>query len=454
VINIITKSSKDTHGIYADVGGGDQHRAFGDFRVGGKSGELNWRAYGMAMADATGSLPLPAIAADNPDMQQGGFRTDWTPTKIDTVTFEGDFFRGLDNQAGAYTPPTTQTPPMICRKTMFMLKWARAIDEDNDWAMETYYNDPFGKGTYVNVVDTYDVDFQYHFKRNRHDIVWGVGYRNSNERWGYTSGAFGVYDSEQIPNCFVQDTITLVDDKVFATVGSKFDYSSVTYFDYQPTARLVWTPEKKTSIWGAITRTIRTPSLIERVFITPGAEDALSYEMGFRRQPSQDFFWELATFFNRYDNLLGSQYYYLYQNVGHGDTYGFEYNATYSVTPTWRLTGSYSMLIEDFQYPTGYNADFVQGGTPHNRVYFQSGWDLSDNVKLDVMFRYVDSLFVGVNEFLAADIRLAWCPRKNLELSVVGQNLLAGRHYEFVTDTGATPTEVEPGVYGMVAWRY
>jgi iron complex outermembrane receptor protein len=299
------------------------------------------------------------------------------------------------------------------------------------------------------------MDFQYHFKRSSHDVVCGVGYRNSDERWGYVAmPLFQYYSSEQIPSCFVQDTVTLVDDKVFATVGSKFDYSSVTNFDYQPSARLVWTPDKKTSIWGAVTRSVRIPSLIERLFITPGSEDAMSYEMGYRRQPTKDFFWELATFFNRYDNLLGYQNYYYYQNVGRGDTYGFEYNATYNVSETWRLTGSYAMLIERLEYQAGYNPGFIQGGTPRNRAYFQSGWDLSEKVTLDVMFRYVDSLAAGVDEYLAADIRLAWRPRHNLELAVVGQNLLAGKHYEFVTDAAATATEVEPGAYGMITWRY
>jgi len=70
------------------------------------------------------------------------------------------------------------------------------------------------------------------------------------------------------------------------------------------------------------------------------------------------------------------------------------------------------------------------------------------------MFRYVDSLAVGVKEYFAGDIRLAWRPTRNLELSVVGQNLYAGNHYESVLYSAANPTEIEPGVYGMVSWRY
>jgi iron complex outermembrane recepter protein len=71
---------------------------------------------------------------------------------------------------------------------------------------------------------------------------------------------------------------------------------------------------------------------------------------------------------------------------------------------------------------------------------------------LDVMLRYVDSLLIGVENYFVGDIRLAWRPRKNLEFSVVGQDLLDGRRYEFTASQAAFATEVKPGVYGMVSW--
>jgi len=55
------------------------------------------------------------------------------------------------------------------------------------------------------------------------------------------------------------------------------------------------------------------------------------------------------------------------------------------------------------------------------------------------------------------DLRLAWRPRKRLELAVVGQNLLQESHREFPGNITASPvlsTEVPRGVYGTVTWRY
>jgi iron complex outermembrane receptor protein len=71
-----------------------------------------------------------------------------------------------------------------------------------------------------------------------------------------------------------------------------------------------------------------------------------------------------------------------------------------------------------------------------------------------MMFRYVDSLAIGVPSYCVGDVRLAWRPRKNLEFSVVGQDLLNGRFTEYVYSLMANPNQVEPGVYGMVSWRY
>ncbi|MBN1588229.1 MAG: TonB-dependent receptor [Pirellulales bacterium] len=463
VINIVTKSSKDTKGAYVDGGGGNEHLQFGHIRVGGQVGNLSWRMYGMNMRDETGYMWLPYIAEDAPRMNQGGFRADWTPTRSDTITIQGDFYRGKDNLNAYPVEPYWPAYRMNCGTTTLLTRWARQIDEDTDWAMQLYYWNPFADGYNVNNVSTFDLDWQYHFKRGRHDVVWGFGYRNANELWADGGGSYNLHDTEQIPSYFVQDTITLVEDRFFVTLGSKFDHNSVTDFEYQPTVRVAWTPDERTSIWGAISRAARTPSLIERITMTPNAEHVLSYEAGIRRQPNDRLFWELATFFSRYDGLLGDQSYdRVYGNVGRADSYGVELNGTYEVNERWHLTAWYTFLVENPEFLAGYSPTFYVGSSPRNQVYLQSSWDLGSNISLDAMFRYTDMLAIetpwaGVQKipnYFTADIRLAWRPRTNWELSVVGQNLLCGNHAEFTYDGGSWATEVEPGVYGMISWQY
>jgi iron complex outermembrane receptor protein len=458
IINIVTKSSKDTQGVYADIGGGTDHRQFSDLRAGAQSGDLTYRVWGSNLNDDCGYIASPDRASDYYHYAQGGFRTDWTPSREDTMTMQGDFVDGVSNPEG-YVLPFQQADSTDFKKASTLARWAHTIDDETNWQAQCYYYNPYGKSNRILETNAnFDFDFQYEMKRGRHDIVWGGGYRNDEENLTFNEGMIiqRNVSSEQIPNYFVQDTITLVDDRLFATFGSKFDNNSVTHFEYQPTAKLAWTPNDHTSVWAAITRAVRTPSLLERAANSNlQSEDLLAYELGYRRQTTEKLFWELAVFYNRYNNLIatgGPRR--TTENVGDGGTYGFEYNTTYQVNPTWRLTGSYSFFIEYVEYPLDYQSNTTNGGTPRNQFYLQSGWDLGHDVTFDVMFRYVDSLIIGVEKYFVGDIRLAWRPKEHLEFSIVGQNLFDGRHYEFVDSGGAKATEVEPGVYGMAAYRY
>ena len=54
--------------------------------------------------------------------------------------------------------------------------------------------------------------------------------------------------------------------------------------------------------------------------------------------------------------------------------------------------------------------------------------------------------------YTALDLRLGWRPRKNVEVSVGGQNLLDRRHPEF--NAAATRSEIERSIYAKVLWSY
>ncbi len=83
VINIITKSSKDTQGTLAAVGGGNVDQGSGRFRYGGGYGtNVNYRVYGMAFGRAPG-FHSDHDNFDDWQLGQGGFRMDWDNQKRD-----------------------------------------------------------------------------------------------------------------------------------------------------------------------------------------------------------------------------------------------------------------------------------------------------------------------------------------------------------------------------------
>ena len=322
--------------------------------------------------------------------------------------------------------------------------------------------------------------------RRCHSLIWGFGYRNTRN---VTDGHFTMsFDppirSFGIISYFVQDQITLREDLLYLTLGSKFEHNDFSDFEFQPTARLLWTPDERRTAWASVSRAVRTPSRIDQdvringsvgqfapIFIqTLGSpevesEQLLAYEIGYRAQPSEAFWWDLAVFYNNYEDLVttvpgtpfvdpatGITYSpNTYANAMRGDTYGFEMAGTYQVTPCWKLGSGYSFLVMNLQ---GSGAGNTEGASPRNQVYLQSDWDLGRSWELDMTWRYVDRLSaMGIPDYLVMDVRLAWVPSDDLEVAVVGRNLLDEEHPEF-TARGSYASEVRRGVYGMVTWRY
>jgi iron complex outermembrane receptor protein len=251
----------------------------------------------------------------------------------------------------------------------------------------------------------------------------------------------------------------------------------------------LWAPDHKHSTWTAVSRAVRTPSRAEEQFdgtftaLAPGvyprilgdsgiiSEDLMAYELGYREQSTDQFSWDIATFYNEYQHLIGAMpgmpfpepdpppFHFIVPmaiaNGPSGDTYGVELAANYAVSERWRLSGQYTLLemhIESSPVAVGHDSD------PHNQVYLHSAWDLRDNLEFDVTARYVDSLEIAnIPSYITMDLRLAWRPKKHLELAIVGQNLLQTYHQEFPQSNVSSPaleTEVPRGVYGTLTWRY
>jgi iron complex outermembrane receptor protein len=292
---------------------------------------------------------------------------------------------------------------------------------------------------------------------------------------------------------YVQDEIKLVPDLWTFTIGCKLEQSSFVNIDYEPSARLLWTPDKKRSIWGVVSRAVHPPTRInEDVFNTNGAtapasfsrafgntgllsEALYAFELGYREQVSDRFSFDVATFYNYYNELFGGRAGTIfseptpapahnvrpvvYDNLYNAHSYGVELGTNWSVSDRWRLYTQYTYFYSLFSSPS-FTAT-GSGGTPANQVYMMSSWDLRKNLDFDLMARYVDRLpGYNVPSYISMDLRLAWRPRKHLELAVVGQNLLQTYHreygfYNFLNAVNnAEATEIPRSVYGTVTCRY
>jgi iron complex outermembrane recepter protein len=251
--------------------------------------------------------------------------------------------------------------------------------------------------------------------------------------------------------------------------------------------RLLWTPSDRQSVWASVSRAVQTPDrtdddLVFNQLVEPfgptfaqiqgnsalESEQLLAFELGYRAQPRDDFYWDLATFYNNYDDLTGTAAVgppfldptipanivpLTLANLYTADTYGAELACTLDMRKDWRITGSYSYLYIDMHADA---ADTVQGSSPHNRVFVRSSWDLNADWQFDLIGRYVDNLpALGVPSYLVADMRLAWMPYRDFEWAVVGRNLFDSPHPEFIdTQSGAVGTEVQAEMFTTLTWTY
>ena len=82
--------------------------------------------------------------------------------------------------------------------------------------------------------------------------------------------------------------------------------------------------------------------------------------------------------------------------------------------------------------------------------------DLRENLELNLWLRYTDSLpNRNIDHYTTLDVRLGWRPLKNLEMALIGQNLLDDQHPEFTADYLDTEsTEMERSFYGKITWEF
>ena len=474
VINIITKKSKDTQGVLLEGGGGTELRGFGGIRYGGSfSSNLHYRAYGKFFDRDSTVLPNGRDATNDWRMGQGGFRLDWDESAADLFTLQGDLYDGRIAQ--------TVGNDVAVSGGNVIGRWSHTVSENSDLKLQLYYDRTHRNipGTFAEDLNTYDVDFQHRLPvGERHDVVWGLGYRLIDDDVGNTPAlAFlPAHVSRQWFSGFVQDEIALVKNRLHLTLGTKIEHNDYTGFDLQPSGRLAWKLSRRQTAWAAISRAVRTPSRIDRELFAPGrppfaiaggpnfdSEQQLAYELGYRVQPQRRLSLSLAAFYNDYDDLRSVEkvnppapFPIVIANGQKGESYGAELTADYRVTDWWRLRAGYTELRVHIRPKLG-STDTTFGGSeshdPNRQLFLRPSLNLPRRLEFDPSFRYVSRIAnQGLPGYVELDLRLAWRPVPELEFSIVGQNLLHDHHAEF--GALAARQEIERGVYGKVLWRF
>lgn len=488
VINIISKNAKKTQGAELSVTAGDD-QVFGSARYGFQIDKHSFgRVHFQNKHHDSYLNPTGANNYDGWDAQQGGVQLDLSDGDDDAVKIQSNFFHGQFKEQSLRPLLTAPYFDMLRNQqdsTMFSLlsRWDKTLSATSDFSLQAYYDYQQHEFFLPSNFHQFDLDFQHHQKLTvRHDLIWGGGYRFIQDH--YSNNAYYQYQSASrgysLYNGFLQDEMMLIPDRLKFIVGSKFEHNAFSGLQIQPNARLIWSPDSRHSIWTAVSKAVTTPSrskqeldiwlateppsaetgnlpvkVTGQTSVAPQkykSEEVLAYELGYHFQSSK-LSTDLSLFYNDYSRLpqivAGSPNIalsetgipYILFPVGltngiKGYTYGSELSGTWQATDFWKLNLSYGYLDARFKNPDGSLHPFSDGN-PQNQFSLRSSFDVSDNVELDMWFRYVDKLAAAstkpVANYLSVNLRLAYKPIRNLELSLVGNNLIEN-HVEFNPD--------------------
>lgn len=518
VINVITKRAAATPGTLLtatldDQGHGEVAARQGFVFAEGGAG----RAYVRSVDRPSSDLRNGDSAQDDQSGWHAGFRLDQNRGALGW-TLEGSAFhqnspeflslQGLGVQPFVYG---FEGGSVLARGT-----WALAEGE----ARVQVYGDHL-KATLANLasgtLDAMDVDFQHRLDpRGQHELIWGAGlrvHRFSLDTYGASLTLMPNRGDEHVASLFLQDEITL-DPAWRLTLGARLEYNSLSGTEFQPNARVLWTPTRTDSLWASVARAARVPSIGESygqlLFdlqpLPPGApapagcgqqpcalamystfepgtefraEHLLALELGYRHQFDRGSL-EAVVFHHRYSQLLGSFSgpvltpsallpfpvlgdALIYRRSAMGaQNLGLELGAEVPVRDWARLQVSYTLqnlTVDKESDPIAVATGALWARvSPHYVLASRLSMDLAPGHDLDVSLRHVGagaSAAKPIPAYTAVDAHYRWTMSKNFSLSGGVQNLSDQRHLEFHSDYFSTQaTYVRRSAFLKGVWRF
>jgi iron complex outermembrane recepter protein len=326
-------------------------------------------------------------------------------------------------------------------------------------------------------------------------------------------------DALTIYSGFIQDEIALLDQALHVTLGGKVEHSDYIGTQLMPNLRLRYNASEQTVLWSALSRGIRSASRLERNVRVSDAipsappfsalnptpiplgieiwgdpefapEKLTAFEIGVRHQFSDSLAIDLATYYNDYAGMRGMRRLaprcspsmtpiesnpacmftatkiivpVQYTSLLSGNIVGAELTATWNPVRYWRLVASYAYLNQQFQEnPIDFGvlqldfSAYSAGLNATNQWSLRSSLSLGTHWDWDLFLRHVDALPAGeVAAYTELNTRIAWRPRIDFEIALVGENLLQNEHREFVSDfVDLAPVSIKRAAFLNARWSF
>ena len=254
---------------------------------------------------------------------------------------------------------------------------------------------------------------------------------------------------------YIQDSISLTDE-ILISVGAKVEENDLAGFGLQPGIRASWMANDQNIFWAGYAKTHRQPSLRERYTdLTPiwtwnsttskwesktyegdsslDREEMDAYELGWRLRPTEDFLFELSTYYYDTQNAVRAATSLTSVNAyeaKNAEAYGGEISIDYMVSDLWRLRGGYS-------FARGKVADVRVYDFPENTASLSSHFKYSDEVTLIQNLFYSGKTEIPsdynpiiIPSHLRLDLGIVWQTKGDWEIGLFGRDLLESHHVE------------------------
>ncbi|HVU33766.1 MAG TPA: TonB-dependent receptor [Opitutaceae bacterium] len=501
VVNIVTKSAKETQGALVSVGTGNELRASAAVRYGGTAGPGRYyRVYAKYTDRAAFRLLNGATGPDDWRGLRVGARFDWETRAADRVVVDAEMYEEKVGQifyVPSPAPPfgsSTAIDNFNCTSHL-QTRWTRSLGERASVSAQAFYaHSRAAIGAAKIVDDTVDASLQHRFAAGpAHDIVWGA-----NVRWigddmppDATVRITPQRSNVRLYGVFAEDDITLIPARLHGSIGSKFEHNDLTGFEFEPGMRAWWTPAAGHALWAAVSRAVRTPDRVERngeqlvtafpiapptqvpnsaVVAIEGnpelkAERIYAYEAGYRFYPAATVSFDVAAFYNEYRGLIGfvpqpprleatpaPLHLLIAERAGNVEScsiYGAEASLQWQPNRRWRVNASYSWLHAPF---LPYELEF---DNPAHQAKARIVWRPRPNLELVSAVYYVDRLpDMGVPSYLRLDLGFTRKCSAGCEIGVWGENLTDPRHLEFPHLSSALVEEVPRRVLIRLTRRF
>ncbi len=510
VINLVSKNAHSTVGSLLSVTHGDQMNLGLELRQGWNFNPATAARVYVKYQDHDNYGTGSGTGAEGWGYRLAGTRFDWDRPGGGglTVIAEHRELRvdGTVNQP-TLLPPYSQnyTDNRRTRGTDFTVKWNQPVFTSGHLSTQASITrgetEQFASGERHTTADL-DTQLTLH-PLPRHEVITGVTYRSTSDH--LRSSQWFNYRVNAATTTFVgafaQDEITLLPERVSLTLGTKIERNSYSGWEMQPSARLLWHPTRKQTAWAAVSRAARTPSRSERDITwfaasvppspelpLPGkiialgdpnfsSEHVTAYELGHRFQPNRRFSVDTSVFYSNYTDMRGLRpdylppnfaafpifytYRYTATNNVEGHTYGGEFALRWQAANRVRFDASVATIRTSLQQlmpsmlPDASIAGLV-GNTPREEYKLHAGWDVSPQWSLDVFGRRTGALpGSGVPAYTGLEARVAWQPRADLRLELIGRDLLDPRHAEiagFIIGNGAR--EISRSVFVRATYKH